>query len=72
MRALDVLPDAGEAQKRLASYTPTPRPIPPTPVPAPPRAPTPVPRTNYPPAQPVQPVQPAQPPPEFKPSSSPV
>ena len=24
MRALDVLPDAGEAQKRLASYTPTP------------------------------------------------
>ena len=26
MRALEVLPDAGEAQKRLASYTPTPRP----------------------------------------------
>ena len=26
MQALDVLPDAGEAQKRLASYTPTPQP----------------------------------------------
>ena len=28
MRALDVLPDVGEAQKRLASYTPTPQPQP--------------------------------------------
>ena len=32
MRALQVLPEAGEAQKRLATYTPTPVP---TPVPAP-------------------------------------
>jgi serine/threonine-protein kinase len=32
MRALEVLPDAGEAQKRLASYTPTPLPTA-TPVP---------------------------------------
>ena len=35
MRALDVLPDAGEAQRRLASYTPTPVPVPPPPPPAP-------------------------------------
>jgi hypothetical protein len=34
MRALAVLPDAGEAQKRLASYTPTPMPAP-TAAPAP-------------------------------------
>jgi serine/threonine-protein kinase len=32
MRALEVLPDGGQAQKRLAPYTPTPRPAP-TPVP---------------------------------------
>jgi serine/threonine-protein kinase len=44
MRALEVQPDAGEAQKRLASYTPTPVPTA-TPVPyVPPRA-TPVPYT---------------------------
>jgi eukaryotic-like serine/threonine-protein kinase len=33
MRALNVLPEGGEAQRRLTTYTPTPTPVPPTAVP---------------------------------------
>jgi tetratricopeptide (TPR) repeat protein len=75
MRALEVLPDAGEAQKRLASYTPTPVPTA-TPVPYVPPPPPPPPVRPPPPPPPPQPqYQPPPPPPPnrpFKPEGAPV
>jgi len=75
MRALEVMPDAGEAQKRLASYTPTPVPTA-TPVPyvPPPPRPTPVPYNPPPPVYNPPPPQNNNPGPSrpFKPEGAPV
>jgi hypothetical protein len=70
MRALNVLPDGGEAQRRLASYTPT---ATPTPEPPPPNTNT-GPRTTTPPPPPPsnnnRTTQPPPPPPPPPPSNS--
>ena len=75
MRALEVQPDAGEAQRRLASYTPTPVPAPPPPPPPavrPPPPPPPPPVRPPPPPPPPQYTPPPPPPGKFTPEGKPV
>jgi serine/threonine-protein kinase len=64
-RALQVLPEGGEAQRRLAAYTPTPTPTPP---PAQPKTQSPPPPPSKP--QPPPPPPPAPPPPDASSSRS--
>jgi outer membrane biosynthesis protein TonB len=72
MRALDVLPGAGEAQRRLATYTPTPVPAPPPPPPPVRPPPPPPPPVRPPPPPPPQYAPPPPPPGPFKPEGKPV